>query len=326
MRKVAQVYGVDVSKSQLDIVHLSSEEEHFSQISNSATSILNWVSQLPKEGVLVVLEATGCYCSRLRHYLSQYQVPCSVVNPSQSHGFTLAQGIISKTDRQAAKSLALMGQSLELPLYKAKSKEMESRKQILMGITALQKQRQALRNQLHALDHQIVYQPKVVEAFQTTLDTVEQQIEQLEQQLEDLDDDEYARQFKLITSVKGIGAKTARQLLNATSGLQNFQYPRQLSKFVGVVCSSHQSGSSINRKGGITKKGNSELRSCLYMAARSAARYNLACKDLYERLTKKGKPHKKALVAVMNKLLKQAFGVVASGVSFDNEYYLKFIK
>ena len=46
------------------------------------------------------------------------------------------------------------------------------------------------------------------------------------------------------------------------------------------------------------------------MAARSAIRYNHACKELYERLRAKGKPYKKAIVAVMNKLVKQVFGVV----------------
>ncbi len=62
------------------------------------------------------------------------------------------------------------------------------------------------------------------------------------------------------------------------------------------------------------------------MAARSAKKYNLACKDLYDRLRQVGKPHKQAMVAVMNKLVKQAFGVVNSGVSFDNEYYLAAIR
>lgn len=124
----------------------------------------------------------------------------------------------------------------------------------------------------------------------------------------------------------GIGQKTATLLLTATGGLQNFQRPRQLSKFLGLVPSSHDSGSSIKIRGRMTKRGNSMLRASLYMAARSAKRFNLACKELYERLRAKGKPHKKAMVAIMNKLIKQVFGVVASKKDFDNDFYLNFKK
>ena len=74
----------------------------------------------------------------------------------------------------------------------------------------------------------------------------------------------------------------------------------------------------------MSKKGNAEVRANLYMAARSAIRFNLACKDLYERLRAKGKPHKQAMVAVMNKLVKQLFGCVVNNTDFDNQFYLQF--
>lgn len=62
------------------------------------------------------------------------------------------------------------------------------------------------------------------------------------------------------------------------------------------------------------------------MRARSAIRFNLACKDLCTRLRRIGKSYKQAMVAVMNKLIKQIFGVVNSNTPFDNEHYLKFQK
>ena len=60
------------------------------------------------------------------------------------------------------------------------------------------------------------------------------------------------------------------------------------------------------------------------MATRSAKRHNKACKELFERLRKAGKPYRQAVVAVMHKLIKQVFGVVNSGVTFNNDFYLKF--
>jgi len=318
------IFGIDVSKDYLDIHAIGPSGNRFFQVENSAGAIVKWISSLDPTDVLCVLEYTGSYSSRLIHYLSRYGINFSVVTPSQSHGFTQAQGIISKDDQQAARSLALMAQSLDLPLYQPVKEDMKRRKQLLMGINALKKQRQALVNQLHALDNQIIYAPKVVDVLKETLHTVDEHLEELQQELSDLSDEEYKQQFELLTSIKGIGHTTAHLLLSATGGLNNFNHARQLSKFVGVVPWSHKSGTSVRLKGRITKKGNNDLRACLYMAARSAKQYNMACKNLYERLRKIGKPHKQAMVAVMNKLLKQAFGVIHSGVSFDNQYFLKF--
>lgn len=320
------VLGIDVSQATLDIATLSEQVDHFKQISNTDACIKTWIKSLPTKNVLCVIEATGCYSNRIVHYLGVEGIAISLVNPNQSHGFTQALGIISKDDRQAAYTLALMGQRLDLLLHQPKSVQMQQRKQLLMGINALRKQRQMLKNQLHALDNQIVFAPKVVQALRQTLQTVEEQLQQLEEQLDDLSDEEHLRQFELLTSVVGIGPRTAHLLLDATGGIHHFKHARQLSKFTGLAPCSHTSGRSVRKKGRISKKGNGELRACLYMAARSAKKYNLACKDLYDRLRQVGKPHKQAMVAVMNKLVKQAFGVVNSGVSFDNEYYLAAIR
>ena len=73
----------------------------------------------------------------------------------------------------------------------------------------------------------------------------------------------------------------------------------------------------------MTKKGASQLRACLYNAARSAKRYNNACKAIFKRLRQKGKPYKVAMMAVIKKLLQQVFAVVKSNTKFDNELYIK---
>ena len=326
MTKFTTIYGIDVSMKSLDIYVLNSGDCGFHKIKNKAQAIETWIKGLTDQSCLFVLEHTGCYSAHLIETLSKHELSFSVVSPAQSNGFMMAQGIVSKDDRQAAKSLALMGQSLDLPLYQPIQEDMKKRKQLLMGINALKKQKQALQNQLHALDYQVLYAPKVSVALQATLQTVQEQLEELQQELDELSDEEHQTQHKLICSVKGIGSLTANLILSATGGLQNFDRCGQLSKFVGLVPYSHTSGSSVFKKGGITKKGNKDLRAALYMCARSARKYNIACKLLYDRLRAIGKPHKKAMVAVMNKLLKQAFAVVQSGVSFDNQLYLKFVE
>ena len=56
------------------------------------------------------------------------------------------------------------------------------------------------------------------------------------------------------------------------------------------------------------------------MCSFTACSHNTACKALYERLVAKGKSKKLALIAVCNKLLKQAFAIAKSGLPYDAEY------
>ncbi len=62
------------------------------------------------------------------------------------------------------------------------------------------------------------------------------------------------------------------------------------------------------------------------MCSFNACKYNHACKAIYERLVAKGKSKKLALIAVCNKLLKQAFAIAKSGLTYDNNYRSTLVK
>ncbi len=320
----SHVYGIDVSKDELEICLINQSKRSFVQIPNTKKAILCWLKELDKKRSYCVLEYTGTYSSQLLHLLGRQAIEVSVVNPNQSSHFIKALGIVNKNDKNAAEALALMGSSLDLPWYVMEPSSRQKRKQVLSSLSALKKQRQMLKNQLHALSFQAIVNSAVKQAFETTLQTVSEQIQLLEEELDSLSDEEHEKQLNKITSVVGIGPKTAQALLTATGGLEQFEHDRQLAKFIGIVPLSHDSGSSVRYRGPITKKGNAELRACLYMAARSARRFNLACKELYERLRSRGKCHRQAMVAVMNKLVRQVFAVVKHDRIFDNQYYLKY--
>lgn len=56
------------------------------------------------------------------------------------------------------------------------------------------------------------------------------------------------------------------------------------------------------------------------MCSMNAMKTNTTCKVLYERLRANGKTGKQALVAVMNKLLKQVFAVVENNTLYQPDY------
>ena len=78
-----------------------------------------------------------------------------------------------------------------------------------------------------------------------------------------------------------------------------------------------QSGSSVNGRTRIREIGNQKLRNLLFICSFNGCKYNKAFRDLYERIVAKGKRKKLALIAVCNKLLKQAFAIAKSGLIFD---------
>lgn len=337
MSDLQQFCGIDVSKSTLDFIVLSSSDNtrisskdirsksnDYSQIPNTLDSIESKFSQAEFDQTLFVLEATGTYSSKLLHQLSKLNRPISVVSPYQSKAYMASKGITNKNDKNAAFCLAAMGKNEELRLYKAPKMEMQQRKQIFSTYRALQKQELSLNNQIHALEQYAEINQVALNSFKQVLHQVTKQLEDLEEHLyQPSQDPDYEEKMKYGTSVIGIGQKTAEALLLATNGLQGFETAGAVAKCLGIIPHSHRSGTSVNRKGGITKFGNNTVRGLLYMCTRSAIQHNKACKETYYRLRAKGKPHKVAAVAVMHKLVKQFFACVTFKRMFDNDYHVK---
>lgn len=329
MSNFTQFCGIDVSKDTLDYCFLPSiggkpSTVAVHQITNSMSAVNQDFNDASYKDTLFVLEATGTYSSKALAALTQMGRSIFLVHPYKSKCYMAAQGVSNKNDRQAAYSLAHMGRGMDVRLYKAPSEEMQKRKQILSAITALQKQERMLGNQIHALEQYAVVSIEALNALQQALSVVQEQLVPLKKQLyQTTNDATFNRKKKFASSVIGIGDKTAEALLLATNNLETFEHSGQVSKFLGLVTWSHDSGTSVAKKGGITKFGDSYVRSLLYMCTRSAIRYNSACRDLYLRLRKNNKPHKLAAVAVMNKLIKQFFACVKQEVLFDNEHHLK---
>lgn len=95
---------------------------------------------------------------------------------------------------------------------------------------------------------------------------------------------------------------------------------RQLISLAGLSPTEFNSGISIKKRVRICKMGGADLRNLLYMCSMTAIKKNRACKELYERIKAKGKNGKLALIAVCNKLLKQAFAIAKNGTKYNENY------
>ncbi len=142
----------------------------------------------------------------------------------------------------------------------------------------------------------------------------------MDSRLTEIVKDDQQKQLTLLKSIPGLGNKTARMLLVLTNGFSSFEDASQLCWYAGITPTIRASGSSVRGKSRISKMGNPKLRNLLFMCSFTACKHNKACRDIYERIIAKGKSKKLALIAVCNKLLKQAFAVATSGLPYDENY------
>jgi len=100
--------------------------------------------------------------------------------------------------------------------------------------------------------------------------------------------------------VRRVQAKRLRLL---DGDLRRFHKARQLTAFAGVSPRIYQSGTSVNGRPRMCKKGSPRVRHVLYLAALTTIRGNNDLQRTYQRLLDEGKLPMVAIGAVMRKLL-----------------------
>jgi transposase len=155
---------------------------------------------------------------------------------------------------------------------------------------------------------------------------LDKEIKGIEEKLLSLVKQEQQHQLTLLTSIPGIGIRTALFLIVSTDGFKKFETASQLCSYVGITPTIRESGSSVRGRSRISKVGNKKLRNLLFLCAFNACKHNKACREIYERIVAKGKSKKLALIAVANKLLKQAFAIAKSGLPYDANFVSVLVK
>lgn len=317
--------GIDVGSMELVISEgITNSSAKFTKlptttIKNTIESINTWLEKLPSNAH-IIYEITGTYSLNLSYCLTLAETDFSIITPSQSKGFAQTMKINHQNDEIDASLLALYGANFAPEKTIIEDEQIHHLRQKRKHLSSLMAQKQAINNQLHALSFDPRADPLVVESLELLGQTFDLQITKFKDELYNVDEQQYKKLFELITSVIGIGEASANALIIATNGFQNFSNVKQVLKFLGIVPKEKDSAKSVHKKYGLAKTGVAYVRSILYMAARSAKKHNLACAEIYNKQRSLGKPHKVAMIAVMNKLIRQIFGVVKSQTKFDNKY------
>jgi transposase len=316
MDKDTTYFGIDISKDVFDVTDSNGD---YGQFENNRKGFKIFLKQLNKFSHCV-MEATGYYHYQLAYFLQEKVIKVSVENPLSVKRFIQMKLSKIKTDKSDSKLICEYAQYTKLKLWEGHSKQQQECLQITRAISTYTKQITMIKNKIHGEEVLGIPSKLTLRSLKRVLKFTKKEIVNLEETLLNLVKQNYQDLHTRLKTIPGIGPKTSLMLIVLTDGFNRFKSASELCSYSGLTPIIRQSGTSVNGRARISKIGNKKLRNLLFMCSFNACKYNKACKAIYERIVAKGKSKKLALMAVCNKLLKQAFAIAKSGLIYDESY------
>jgi transposase len=311
MEKSFTYVGIDISKLTFDVAIFKSGRYQHYKFENETKGFKAFLKLLSADDCCV-MEASGPYYLNLACFLFENAIAVSVVNPLVIRRFSQMRLLRAKTDKKDAAVIADYGTSQHPALWSKEEDYVLELKQMQAYTEQLNKSRTGFMRQMQAFEANPVQSKVVMKSLKKEIEGLEKQLDFIEKEMISVVEKYHQEQFKQLKSIPGIGPKTAMALIVLSGGFTRFNNAKQLSSYVGISPRIFESGTSVKGKARICKMGMSRIRAMLYVCSWSAIKKNKACKEIFERLTEKGKAKKLALIAVVNKLLKQAFAIATS--------------
>jgi transposase len=295
MKQSIVYIGVDVAKEYLDVAW-QEQSRRFGNNKSGHGALVCWIKQ-SASAVQLICEASGGYERGLLESLEQSEVKVALVQANRVRQYARAAGILAKTDKVDARVLVAFGAAMQpKPMVPASAEQKRLRE--------YDTQRRHLSRMLLAEQNRMAQLgcAELRSLSRSLISKIKKQIATLDAGISSLigQDEELRLKAQKLTSVTGVGARTAALVLAQVPELG--QLNRRQTAALGGLAPFNRDSGTLRGKRAIFG-GRRALRSGLYMAALSAARRNQILSVFYQRLRAKGKPHKLALTAVMRKLL-----------------------
>ena len=321
--------GIDVSKQTLDIaINRQNEQQHHLQVSNDLKGLKTfekkakeWKIDLKK--ALFCMEYTGIYNYTVVDFLSKKHYALWVEHAlaiKKSSGFQRG-----KSDRLDAKRIAQYAYR-----FQDKAQPWIPDRRVIRQLKALFSLRERLIKSKDSLTKPFKeykkFMPEIYKmlkkGMQTNLRETEKNIQQVEAQLQALiqADEKVQQQYRIATSVKGIGPVSACAMILCSGEFTKIQTGKQLACYAGVVPFEHRSGSSVRGCARVSHWANKKLKKYLHMAALSAIKVEGELKAYYERQLAKGKHKMSVRNAVRNKLVLRVCACIRDNQLYDSHY------
>lgn len=325
-----QSIGIDVSKDKIAVCFAVEQTDKkfrilatrkFDNNASGFAQLHGWIKKHQKADLPVnaLMEATGVYYESLAYFLREINVRVSVVLPNKTKAFAKSLDYKTKTDGIDAKILAQMSLEREVSEWAPAGKNMLKLKRLCRERIELLMDKTSVNNRLHAKKHSYKGEGSSMKRAEKILAFLKKQIEEVEQEITKLiaSDPDLKGKVEKICSIKGIGIITAATIIGETNGFALIKNKAQLVSYAGYDVVENQSGTSINGKTKISKRGNSFIRRALHFPALTTIKHNPSLKALYDRVFESTRIKMKAAVAVQRKLLVLVYTLYRKDECFD---------
>src|ERR1700753_708997 len=333
---VKQVVAIDVAQDELVVSlgrvnHFIEKQVHayktFANKKSGFLALTTWVkkhtdSNLP---LCYVMEATGVYHQRLAYYLYDEQQEVSIVLPNKISNFIKTLDIKTFTDKTASNAICQFGLGNQLPQWEKPSELFLKLRQLVRERDQIIAERTVAKNQLHAEQAEALPNEGTLIRLNQRIDLFNTQEKEIRIEIAGIikQDEELVRKIKRITTIPGVGSLTAVIVLAETNGFDLIRNKKQLASYSGLDVEHHKSGTSVNKKPKISKKGNKHLRKAMHMPALTAIQHDTRFKAIFARLVAKHGIKMKAAVVVQRKLLELIYTIWKTDIPYDQNYLQK---
>ncbi|MDN3583800.1 transposase [Mucilaginibacter flavus] len=326
MKAYNVILGVDVSKRTLDI-GCADRLQHI-QIENSSKGfnvLKKWCKshEIDLSASLIILEYTGGYEYRFLQFCTAHQIDfCRISGLEIKRSMGMTRG---KNDKVDSFRIGQYGEEKikRLELSKPLNDNILKLKQLLSfrkrlvrekaGLTATVKEREYM--------YEVSKKDTVVRIGTRKIKQDEQYIQEIEAEIMALikADILMHQNYRILTSIKGIGPINAWMTLAYTENFTSFENARQYAVFAGVIPFEHKSGTSIKGKNRVSHMANKELKQELNQAAKTAMIHDPEIHAYAERLLKT-KAYSLVLNNIKFKLILRMFSLVKRGEMYVENY------
>ena len=296
MQTAKKIVGIDVGKDWLDVCYPDGRKEHIRNIRSCRTKLIKKAAKLD---AIVCFEATGPYEEPLADECLARGVKAVRLDAWGTRKFAESQGRIEKTDAIDCEMIRDYAASLKdekLHFIKPRSEAQKRLKKSVRTRKNLLKARAIIANQFEDdLD------PETARHLRSALKSLDKNIAKVEAECDaaiasDARLSELDRRFR---EVKGVGPCLSRTVLAQCPDIGDFN-SKSIAKMCGNAPLDHES--CTIKYTAKPRRGRSDLKKALYMAAVSASRNNHILREFYQRLVANGKPRKVALTAVARRI------------------------
>jgi transposase len=333
MNILKQVLGIDVAQKELVVClsklnsDLSIKHYAYKVFPNNETGFLalvKWVKKLTIETVDLqfVMEATGVYHQKFAYYLDVNCFNLSIVLPNKISNYMRTLENRTITDKTCAEAIAQFGLERKLDNWKRPKITYKRLQQLTREREQIINERTVAKNQLHAENAEAEPHFNSLKRLKARIKLLNQQEKDIEKDIEVCikQDESIANEIKNITTIPGVGRLTATIVLAETNGFELIKNKSQLVSYAGLDVREKQSGTSVNGKPRISKKGNKYLRKAMFFPAMSAVKYVPNYEELYARMVSKNGIKMKGLVAVQRKLLELIYTLFKNKTTYEKDY------